>query len=75
MIGLPAGTPIYLCTTPVDFRKGFDGLTGIVTQSFGHNVTDGRCSVRQPQAGSHQGTVVGNRLADDVVSSARRASP
>ena len=41
MIGLPANTPIYLYTTPVDFRKGFDGLTGIVTASLGHNVTDG----------------------------------
>ncbi len=41
MIGLPASTPIYLCTTPVDFRKGFDGLTGIVTASLGHNLTDG----------------------------------
>jgi transposase len=41
VIGLPANTPIYLCTTPVDFRKGFDGLTGIVTNSLGHNVTDG----------------------------------
>ena len=41
MIGLPANTPIYLCTTPVDFRKGFDGLTGIVTASLGHNVIDG----------------------------------
>ena len=41
MIGLPANTPIYLCTTAVDFRKGFDGLTGIVTNSLGHNVTDG----------------------------------
>lgn len=41
MIGLPANTPIFLCTTPVDFRKGFDGLTGIVTTSLGHSVTDG----------------------------------
>lgn len=41
MIGLPANTPIYLCATPVDFRKGFDGLTGIVTQALGRNVTDG----------------------------------
>jgi transposase len=41
MIGLPAGTPIYLCTEPVDFRKGFDGLTGIVTTTLGHSVTDG----------------------------------
>ncbi|MEO9595874.1 IS66 family insertion sequence element accessory protein TnpB [Rhodopirellula bahusiensis] len=46
MIGLPdhkvsGGTPIYLCTDPVDFRKGFDGLTGIVTTSLGKSVTDG----------------------------------
>jgi transposase len=41
MIGLPANTPIYLCTTPVDFRKGFDGLKGIVTTTLRHNVTDG----------------------------------
>ena len=33
--------PIYLCTQPVDFRKGFDGLTGIVTTSLGKNPTDG----------------------------------
>jgi transposase len=41
MIGLPSGTPIYLCTEPVDFRKGFDGLTGVVTASLGRNVIDG----------------------------------
>lgn len=41
MIGLSANTPIYLCSTPVDFRKGFDGLTGIVTTSLGHHVTSG----------------------------------
>ena len=41
MIGLPSGVPIYLCTQPVDFRKGFDGLTGIVTTSMNHSVTDG----------------------------------
>jgi|SRR6056297_759468 len=41
MIGLPANTPIYLCTTPVDFRKGFDGLTGIVTSQLGQSVTSG----------------------------------
>ena len=40
MNGLPAATPIYLFTEPVDFRKGFDGLTGIVTTSLGKSVTD-----------------------------------
>ena len=41
MNGLPHGTPIYLCTEPVDFRKGFDGLTGIVTAQLGYSVTSG----------------------------------
>jgi transposase len=41
MIGLPEQVSIYLYTQPVDFRKGFDGLTGIVTAVLGHNVTDG----------------------------------
>lgn len=41
MIGLPVGVPIYLCTEPVDFRKGFDGLTGIVSTAMNHRVTDG----------------------------------
>ncbi|HRX80555.1 MAG TPA: IS66 family insertion sequence element accessory protein TnpB, partial [Pirellulaceae bacterium] len=36
-----AATSIYLFTEPVDFRKGFDGLTGIVTTSLGKSVTDG----------------------------------
>lgn len=41
MIGLPTSAPIYLCTTPIDFRKGFDGLTGIVTATIGQSVTNG----------------------------------
>ena len=41
MIGIPETAKIYLCTEPVDFRKGFDGLTGLVTTSLGHQVTDG----------------------------------
>jgi transposase len=41
MIGLPEQVSIYLYPQPVDFRKGFDGLTGIVTAALGHNVTDG----------------------------------
>ena len=41
MIGLPAHLPIYLCAEPIDFRKGFDGLTGVVTARLGKNVCDG----------------------------------
>ena len=41
MIGLPNSVPIDLCTQPVDFRKGFDGLTGIITTSMNQRVNDG----------------------------------
>jgi transposase len=41
MIGLPPSTRIYLCTQPVDFRKGFDGLAGIVTATLGQSVING----------------------------------
>lgn len=41
MLGLPSGAQIYFCSEPVDFRKGFDGLCGIVESVFGMNVLDG----------------------------------
>ena len=41
MLGLPNGAKIYFCSQPVDFRKGFDGLSGIVESVFGMNVLDG----------------------------------
>lgn len=41
MLGLPHGTRIYFCSQPVDFRKGFDGLCGIVESLFAMNVLDG----------------------------------
>jgi len=41
MLGLPSGAKIYFCSQPVDFRKGFDGLCGIVESVFEMNVLDG----------------------------------
>jgi transposase len=41
MLGLPVGAKIYFCSQPVDFRKGFDGLSGIVESVFEMNVLDG----------------------------------
>ena len=42
MIG-PGGRPprIYLAMRPVDFRKGHDGLSAIVQETFGHNPFSG----------------------------------
>lgn len=31
MIGLPASVRVYLCTSPCDMRKSFDGLHALVT--------------------------------------------
>ena len=41
MLTCPTHLPIYFCTQPVDFRKSFDGLTGVITLVFGSNVLDG----------------------------------
>ena len=41
MLGLPNGTKIYFCSQPVDFRRGFDGLSGMVESVFEMNVLDG----------------------------------
>ncbi len=41
MLGLPNGTRIYFCSQPVDFRRGFDGLSGIVESVFDMQVLDG----------------------------------
>ena len=41
MLGLPSGAKIYFCRQAVDFRKGFDGLSGIIESQFQMNVLDG----------------------------------
>jgi len=41
MFGLPTGGKIYFCSEPVDFRRGFDGLCGVVESVFELNVLDG----------------------------------
>ena len=41
MLGLPLGSQIYFCSQPVDFRKQFDRLCGIVESVFEKNVLDG----------------------------------
>ena len=41
MLTCPTHVPIYFYAQPVDLRKGFDGLCGIVETAFGRRVTDG----------------------------------
>jgi transposase len=41
MLSCPPSVEIYLANTPVDLRKGFDGLMAIVQSSFGKDVFSG----------------------------------
>ena len=41
MLTCPTHLPIYFCAEPVDFRKSFDGLVGVITTVFQANVLDG----------------------------------
>jgi transposase len=41
MLSLPLATNVYLCAEPVDLRKSFEGLGGLVASLFQQNVFDG----------------------------------
>jgi transposase len=41
MLGFPPSIKIYMSGTPVDMRRGFDGLSSLVTHSFGRDVFSG----------------------------------
>jgi transposase len=41
MLNLPTHTCVYLCAAPVDLRKSFDGLCGLVESVFHSQVLDG----------------------------------
>lgn len=41
MLNLPTNASIFLCVQPVDLRKSFDGLGGMVESVFQRNVLDG----------------------------------
>ena len=41
MLSFPAGVQVYLCTQPIDLRKSFDGLSGIVRGELGRDPLSG----------------------------------
>jgi transposase len=41
MFNLPMNVSIYLCAEPVDLRKSFDGLSGLIESVFQGNILDG----------------------------------
>jgi transposase len=45
MLTLPPAVKIYLATTPVDLRKGFDGLMALVRQQWQADVFSGHLFV------------------------------
>ena len=38
---LPDDAPLFVSQSPADFRKSYDGLSGLVINSLGRNPTDG----------------------------------
>ncbi len=45
MLSIPASLRIFVARFPVDFRKQFDGLAGIVRREFGHDPFGGHLFV------------------------------
>ena len=41
MLSLPANVRIWLCATPTDMRKSFDGLSGLVQSVFERDLLEG----------------------------------
>ncbi len=41
MLSIPSRTKMFLCMNPVDMRKSFDGLFGIVQQEFQQDPLNG----------------------------------
>jgi transposase len=41
MIAVPAGMRVLVATRPIDFRKGADGLAGLVSETLGHDPFSG----------------------------------
>jgi transposase len=54
VIHLPASVRVYLCTSPCDMRRSFDGLRAVVTDAMQLNAFDGHLFV------------LGNRRRDRV---------
>jgi transposase len=45
MLSFPSTVKAFLCTTPIDLRKSFDGLAGCVEQHIGENPLSGHMFV------------------------------
>jgi transposase len=52
MIGLPAGTRVWLAAGPTDMRKGFDGLAALVQTTLSRDPFSGHVFVFRGRRGS-----------------------
>ena len=50
---------VYAYATPVDLRKGFDGLSALVTQGLQRDPLSGDVFVFRAGPGPHQGAALG----------------
>jgi transposase len=55
MFGLGPATKIYLGAEPVDMRKGFEGLFGLVRDQFGHDPLSGHLFLFTPSIAPDRG--------------------
>jgi transposase len=51
VLTLSATTRIFFCTQPVDMRRSFDGLQGLIAQFFRHDVLSGHLFVFRNRRG------------------------
>ena len=45
MLNIPRSTKIFLCSQPIDMRKSFDAISGIIQSHFGQNPLNGHLFV------------------------------
>ena len=62
MIGLGHATRIYLGVEPVDMRKGFEGLYGLVRDTLGHDPLSGVATF----AARSGGLLLRKRIQDEL---------
>jgi transposase len=53
MIGLPAGTKVFLACQPIDLRAGFDGLAAKVQQIIGADPFSGHVFIFRSKRGHY----------------------
>jgi transposase len=67
MIGLPAGTQIWLVAGATDMRKGFDGLSALVQSALSREPFSGQLGLRLDYTRLERGRFVWPQARDGAV--------